>query len=308
MQRTESGLSFSQGGLWISPAIDSGMAGMIWDRANVLAAMKKTDCLRLTVIASDDSFISHNNQKIPIEKALAELICGKSELLSDMAALSFVNPTAIPLHRLRGRYLWFAAEFFPESGNTITVESITVSYPYNSYMQALPEIFTKLDNGSLADLLAMFKLITDETDYEITHFGEELNPDTATGEELERLLSWQGIGVTAIWEESAMRKLLRESARLTRLKGTEEAISELFEILLGKAPVIVTDSADYSFSVKVEYDCVPSGRHHAELLRLLEDFSPAGVVPHLELWRSGTGRIDGGIVLSDDDFGSGFVL
>ncbi|MGN1119559.1 MAG: hypothetical protein ACI4Q4_04320, partial [Oscillospiraceae bacterium] len=106
----------------------------------------------------------------------------------------------------------------------------------------------------------------------------------------------------------AMRKLLRESARLTRLKGTEEAISELFEILLGKAPVIVTDSADYSFSVKVEYDCVPSGRHHAELLRLLEDFSPAGVVPHLELCRSGTGGIDGGIVLSDDDFGSGFVL
>ena len=162
-----------------------------------------------------------------------------------------------------------------------------------------------MDNGNLTDLLAMYSAVTSETDRGLTTLGGRLCPDSASGSELERLLAWQGIGVTAIWEEERLRALVKNSARLIRLKGTVQALSDLFGILLGEKPEIITDSAAASVTVKVEYKAVGSGRRHAELLRLLEDFTPAGVNARLVIKR---GKVPDGFTLSDDSFGSGFVL
>lgn len=301
------GAVFSEGGLWVISPVDSGEAGTVWDRALIDCARPDKGYFRFIAVASDKDHILHNGARIPLENALAEYILGGSSPVEEMSAAAFVDPQTAPLHRLRGRWLLFAMQFFPEKGQSFRLRSVQVECPFRSYMEALPEVFGRTDDGSLSGLLAMYRAVTDETDRRITGFGARLSPELATGKDLERLLSWQGIGVTAIWDEARLRTLIRNSARLVRLKGTREAISELFTILLGETPEINAESGGFSFTVAVSHEAVGSGRRYAELLRLLKDFSPAGVEPRLLIRRGGSGSGDGA-VLSDDSFGSGFIL
>ena len=296
---------FSEGGLWVAPPCDSGESGTVWDSARIECLRPAKGYFRFIAAASDERYIRHNGSEIPLENALAEYILGGSSPVESMSAAAFIDPQTAPLHRLKGRWLLFAVQFFPERGQSFTMKRVELTCPFQSYMQALPEVFSRMDNGNLADLLAMYSAVTSETDRVLTALGESLCPDSASGKELERLLAWQGIGVTAIWEEERLRTLVKNSARLIRLKGSVQALSELFGILLGEKPEITADSNTASVTVTVEYKAVGSGRRHAELLRLLGDFTPAGVNSRLVIRR---GKVPDGFTLSDDSFGSGFVL
>lgn len=296
---------FSEGGLWVAPPCDSGESGTVWDSAIIECARPEKGYFRFIATASDERYLRHNGKDIPLENALAEYILGGNSTMDDMNAAAFIDPHTVPLHHLKGRWLLFAFQFFPERGQSFRIKRVDISGPFLSYMQALPEVFSRTDNGALADLLAMYAAVTNETDSRIVSLGNSLCPDSASGSDLERLLAWQGIGVTAIWEEQRLRMLVKNSARLVRLKGTAQALSDLFEILLGEKPVISMDSAGASVTVTVNYKAVGSGRHYAELLRLLEDFTPAGVRSRLIVKR---GAEPDGFTLSDDPFGSGFVL
>lgn len=297
--------AFSEGGLWVCPPCDSGESGTVWDSARIECLRPERGYFRLIAAASDERYISHNDTKIPIENALAEYILGGSSPVESMNAAVFIDPQTVPLHRLKGRWLLFAVQFFPERGQSFTMKRIELTCPFQSYMQALPEVFSRMDNGNLTDLLALFSAVTLETDRELITFGGRLCPDSAAGKELERLLVWQGIGVTAIWEEERLRSLVKNSARLVRLKGTVQALSDLFGILLGEKPEISEDSTSASVTVTVEHKSVGSGRRYAELLRLLRDFTPAGVNARLVVKRV---EVPDGTTLSDDSFGSGFIL
>ena len=300
------GAVFSAGGLWVAPPADSGEAGTVWGRALIDVERPEKGYFRFIAAASDRDYIEHNGGRIPLERALAEYLMGGSSPVEEMSAAAFIDPSAAPLHRLKGRWLLFAVQFFPEKGQSFRLNSVELECPFRSYMEALPEVFSRTDNGNLEGLLAMYRAVTDETDRRIIGFGRRLSPELASGKDLERLLAWQGIGVTAIWEEKRLRELIKASARLVRLKGTREAISGLFTILLGEEPEIDAPAGSFSFTVTVSHSSIGSGRRYAELLRLLEDFSPAGVKPRLVV--RGGGAAGDGTVLSDDSFGSGFVL
>lgn len=300
----DGGAAFCGGGLWVSPAVDSGADGTIWDAALVDCIRPEKGSFRFIAAASDSDHILHDGREIPLTQALADYIRGGASPIEELDAAVFVDADIIPLHRLRGRWLLFAMQFFAGQDSDFTVKSVGVRTSDETYMDLLPEVFRKTDNGTLEDMLAMFRAVTDETDREIMNLENRLDPDRAKGRDLERLLSWQGTGVTAIWEEDRLRRLIKNSARLVRLKGTEQALSELFEILLGEKPVITAEKGALSFSVEVSHTAVRSGRHYAELLRLLKDFSPVGITPRLVVKRTG----DEDMTLSDDRFGSGFVL
>ena len=303
-EKADGAAAFGEGGLWVSPAVDSGEDGTVWDTALIDCIRPEKGSFRFIAAASDSDYIEHDGGKIPLTKALADYIRGGASPVEELDAAVFVDADAVPLHKLRGRWLLFAVQFFPEQGSAFMMKSVSVSCSAASYMELLPEVFAKTDNGALNDLLAMYRAVTDETDRSILGLERRLDPDRATGKDLERLLAWQGIGVTAIWEEQRLRELIKNSARLVRLKGTQEALSELFEILLGEKPIITAEKGAMSFSAEVSREAVKSGRHYAELLRLLKDFSPAGITPRLVIRRAGAEDM----TLSDDRFGSGFII
>ncbi len=302
-------LRLFDGGIWISRAIDSGETGTVWDKAEISSVPLENGFFRFTALARDEDNISVGNESYPAETALAAAVKGAPMLIEGLAAVSYVNPRTAPLHTLKGRFLWFLLEGFPEKGGYVGVSRVNVYCPHISFMSALPEVFARNDDGNLTSLLALYKEVFDRLDREITDFGRRLCPDTASGEDLARLVSWQGIKLSDIWGEDKLRRVVKSSARLIRLKGTCAALSELFEILLGKAPEITENSADFSFTVTIEHGSVPSGRHHAELLSLLRDFTPVGITSRLVLKNEARGGgLDNGTSLTDDAFGSGFII
>ncbi len=306
-------LVFSRGGVMISPCLDSGERGTVWDRAEIEFPAARSGYFGLSVFSSDKLSVDVGGREAPFERVLSEIADGKrlSELDADIAAVSFLSPDTAPLHTLRGRYAWFIIEAFPENGGEILIDGIKISYPCRSYMEALPEIVRRTDNGALASLLAMYKTVFDKLDRRIVDLDGELDIDTARGEALRRLADWQGIPLSGVWGEEVLRRVTRESARLIRRKGTKAALSRLFELLLGEAPYIEenTNGDPFSFTVRVRYSLIPDGAHHRELLYLLREFSPAGTTPGLLLDKDGGGAsLGGGAPLSDEEFDSGIIL
>lgn len=306
-------LVFSKGGLLISPCLDSGAAGTVWDKAEITFPPQQDGYFCFTAFSSDKLTVDVGGQKTSFERVLEEISAGRqlSDIAADITAVRFISPDTAPLHRLRGRYAWFIAEAFPENGGTIRVDRIKISYPFISYMQALPEIVRRTDNGELASMLAMYKTVFDKTDRRIVEFDDELDIDRAQGEALNRLVSWQGIPLSGVWGEDILRSVTRESAWLIRRKGTKAALSRLFELLLGEPPMIEENSGGdpFSFTVKVRYSLIPDGARHRELLYLLNEFSPAGTTPRLLLDKEGgAAALGGNAALCDEEFDSGIIL
>lgn len=311
--RTEDGaLIFSEGGAMLSPCLDSGESGTIWDRAEISFPPERGGYFRITVLSSDSLAVNIGGRSALFEQALEEIFTGGdiSELTADAAAVSYISPDTAPLHALRGRYLWFIVEAFPEKGGRIRLNSVKICYPFRSLMDALPEIVRRTDSGRLASMLAAYRTVFDRLDRRIADFDSELDIDSAGGEALQRLVSWQGIPISRIWGDEILRNVTRESAQLIRRKGTKAALLRLFELLLGEAPIIEENSGGaFSFTVRVRYGLVPDGAHHRELLYLLKEFTPAGIVPRLLLERDGGGAsLGGGTTLSDEAFDSGIIL
>ncbi len=304
-------LSMSENGVWISEAIDSGESGTIWDKAEISFDILGNGFFRFTAVVSDSDSVSLGAESYPVEMVLRAVCDGARASFENLSAVSFINPSIVPLHTLKGRFLWFFAEGFPEKKGSVRISRIKVRCPHISLINALPEVFFKDDDGTLTSLLAVYKNVFDRLDGEITGFGERLDPDSASGEDLKRLVSWQGIRVSDIWGEDKLRKVVKASARLIRMKGTRSAVSEIFEILLGEKPEITEDTEGFSFTVTVDYNSVPSGRHHFELLSLLRDFTPVGITSRMVLKNNSgiTGKaLDEGLSLTDDTFGSGFII
>ncbi len=307
--RTEGGaLIFSEGGAMLSPCLDSGVSGTVWDRAEIGFPPESGGYFRITVFSSDRMDVDIAGQSAPFEQALEAIFSGGN--IPELTAVRYISPDTAPLHTLKGRYLWFIVEAFPEKGGVIRLDSIRISYPFRSLMDALPEIVRRTDSGKLASMLAAYRTVFDRLDRKIADFDSELDIDSAGGEALQRLVSWQGIPVSRIWGEEILRSVTKESARLIRRKGTKAALLRLFELLLGEAPVIEENSGGaFSFTVRVRYGLVPDGAHYRELLYLLKEFTPAGIVPRLLLERDGGGAsLGGGTTLSDEEFDSGIIL
>ncbi|MGN0596289.1 MAG: hypothetical protein ACI4J1_03040, partial [Ruminiclostridium sp.] len=204
---------FGKGGIMISPCLDSGEKGTVWDKAEIVYPTSQNGYFCFTAFSSDSMYAEVGGQKTPVSRILEDIASGRqlSEFDSDITAVRFINPDNAPLHGLKGRYLWFIAEAFPEKDGAIAISSIKIRYPHISLMNALPEIIRRTDNGNLASMLALYKTVFDKLDSRIVNFDDELDIDLAQGEALKRLVSWQGVPVSDIWGEEILRRVTRES-------------------------------------------------------------------------------------------------
>lgn len=326
----ESGVFLSESGIWAAFALDSAETDTKWDNVEIDFKCSENSFFRFTAFAMNKTTVKMADEEVSLSDNISKFYdsANKFTVLDEINAISYVNCHKAPLSSLRGKYLWIIVEAFPETGTSVEINRIKVTYPLNSYIEALPEIFRKNDNGNLTALLGMYKAVFDELDNKLVAIDDEFDIEKANGESFERLISWQGIEISPIWGEDKLRLVLKNSAELVRMKGTKFALSKLFTILLDKPPIIKerTNNSIFDVSVIIDYNSVPSGRHHAELIKLMKEFTPAGVNSRLILTRNGTALdnsylgndtvlndntaviIDDKAVLSDNSFDSGLII
>ena len=301
-------LSFNKTGWWISNTLDSGTNGTIWDHVDISHKLDPNSFFRFTAFASNKLTVNIGGAETPTQEALKAIMEGDPSMISsDIRAVTFVNPHSAPMHMLKGRYLWFVVEAVPDNGKKLEISSLTIHYPYQTYLDALPECFGRNDNGQLASMLALYRAVFNNVDQQISEFDRQLDIDTADTAMLEKLQEWQGIKTGSLWGDDALREMVRRSSRLIRMKGTQTALAEMLEILLGH-PADIDITGRSEFTVTVDYDDVPSGRHHSELIRLIKEFTPVGIQGRLVLRRNNSTTHDDTLLLSDDSFDSGMIL
>lgn len=286
----DTGAIFFENGTIASYALDSAENDTVWDNVCINFSCSPNSFFRFTAFALNKKTIVLGDHEITIDdKLLSEILINKNRniLLSELKAISYIIPHQAPLQMLKGRYLWFIIEAFPEPNSTLIISQVLIKYPLISYMESIPEIFRREDNGNLSSMLSMCKVIFDELDQQIVDVGKIFDIETADRNNLNRLAAWQGLPVSDIWGDEKIRQLLLCSSWLIRMKGTKAALLKLLEILLGKAPLIneCADGLPYCYSVFIDYKNVPSGKHYTELLKLIRSFSPAGVTPRVVLLR-----------------------
>ena len=77
----------------------------------------------------------------------------------------------ILLHDVSGRYLWFAMEIYEQPGQHLAIEKIKISFPRQSWISYLPEIYQSSDKDMFYErFLAVFQTLYEELNDQIKKY------------------------------------------------------------------------------------------------------------------------------------------
>ena len=203
----------------------------------------------------------------------------------------------ILLHDVSGRYLWFAMEIYEQPGQHLSIEKIKISFPRQSWLSYLPEIYQSSDKSMFYErFLAVFQTLYEEVNDEIRNMPDYLDIDGAEGEYLKWLARWLDINEGYMWSEQQMRELLKKARYIYKYRGTSNAILELARLYIGNKDVYLVEnhkvraheteenSRDYGnlygddpfrFQVLVKEEYIPTTREYQTLNKILEEVKPA---------------------------------
>ncbi len=207
----------------------------------------------------------------------------------------------ILLHEVSGRYLWFAMEIYEQPGQHLGIEKIKISFPRQSWISYLPEIYQSTDKNMFYErFLAVYQTMYEELNDVIRNMPSFLDIDGAEGHYLKWLGKWLDINEGYMWSEDQLRELLKKARYIYKYRGTPNAILELARLYTGNKDVYLVEnhrerdceteesSRDYEnlygtdsfrFQVLVKEEFIPSTREYKTLTRILEEVKPA----HMEM-------------------------
>lgn len=202
------------------------------------------------------------------------------------------------LHEVRGRYLWFVIEIFPQGRERFGIREIMLYFPGKTWLHYLPELYEEADReqGFLERYLGIFQTIYEDFDAVIQRVPQELWIDSAQEEFLyfiASLLDWKD---TYAWPEEKLRILLRHVVLLYRMRGTRQALAWLIALSVGEKPYILEyhqlspfrgsgerekllsklyGNDPYVFNVFLSESAVPTEKEYKTVLKIMDEVRPA---------------------------------
>ncbi|HEX6038198.1 phage tail protein [Longimicrobium sp.] len=255
-------------------AVDSGVAGTVWHRLFVEAALPPRCGIVLHLAATetystpadDAEWFAHRfgdaeaddagaprgawmpvRSEIPFHPGLL-----KAEPQRDRAGVftALVQRGGRRVRALRGRYLWVRAELTGDGLATPELAAVRVQGSRFSYRdQYLPELYHEQEFGDDADVradrstpadfldrfLANFEGVLTGIEDRVAHAHLLTDPRTVPAESLEWLASWIGTGFDAALPVDRRRALLAAAPELAGLRGTVHGLRRVLDICTGGA-------------------------------------------------------------------------
>jgi phage tail-like protein len=255
-------------------AVDSGVAGTVWHRLFVEAALPPRCGIVLRLAATetystpadDAEWFAHRfgdvegedadaprgawmpaRSEIPFHSGLL-----KAEPKRDRAGLftALVQRSGRRVRALRGRYLWVRAELEGDGLATPELAAVRVQGSRFSYRdQYLPELYHEQEFGEDADapstrstpadflerFLANFEGVLTGIEDRVAHAHLLTDPRTVPAESLEWLAGWIGTGFDAALPEARRREMLAAAPELARLRGTVRGLRRALDLATGGA-------------------------------------------------------------------------
>ncbi len=285
-------------------SIDLLEKGMTYHRLFIDCNFSKESNLKVCIRSSDNPYILIGQSPIKIDEYLLDpnvTLDNKEELFKDNESVQYHKTNDMLLHAIKGRYIWIYMCIFDIDEQHSMVNSLTLEYPQNSFVEYLPEIY-HANNDFLKRYLSIFQSIYLDMERKIDKLPALLDSDLATGEGLEYLASWLGIyNEGGILNEEQFRYLVQNAIYLNKTKGTVKSIIDMVKLYTGEEPFVVeyfnlknsiqTDryrkqlydeiytSSQYEFSVIIQDDtCFKNGCKIDSLAKLIDKVRPAHTI------------------------------
>ena len=264
MEITAGGLVFrSEGetgvGRFITRIFDSGERGMVWHRLTIETEHCGGDDIRMTVFTSDKDEIRYGGETRGINELLHDETLSfdeKAEAFGSCVKKRLTGVSDALLHDVSGRYLWVLTEVYSSHSSPAAVKSMRIFLPASSWIDYLPQIYRKSDEGThfLERYLGIFQTFYEELEFEIGDISRRFDPESAESDFLVWLAEWLNITDVGLWKEEKLRKLLLMSVELYRRRGTRGSLSDVIELYTGEKPFIVENAEIREFSGTKSYD------------------------------------------------------
>lgn len=299
--------------IYISKPFDSLQSSTIWHRLRLKIDLPSSASYTLKIYANDSPEI-----KLPRNEKAKDNVLDLNDYLSDstidigrkldifdaIGAKSYESPTDILLYGFKGRYLWICLEIVSYERVPVVIDSVKIEFPKVTFMDYLPEIYRKneTENSFLTRFLGIFQSIYVDLEDEIDFVALNFDPDRTTKDFLSWIASWLSVKDAAIWGEKRLRKLIKESVKIYKMKGTKRAISRIVEEYTGIEPIIVEQfdvkenmvykkqkdvienlfgDNGYVFTVMVPGVHVKDNESYVELLKVINSVKPVDSICNL---------------------------
>jgi len=290
--------------VFLSRVLDSREPEMDWHRLSIKGNEQEEAVFRLSVYTSNqDTFLYEEKEiawsdfirreDIPIEEKCR---CMEPYLQKQINSMDDVL-----LHEVKGRYLWIMLEMY-QQGENIVLHDIKISFPKQTWMKYLPEIYQQADYEKtfLQRYLGIFQTMHEDLNQRIHESAQLFDMETAEGEFLNWLAEWLAIGESYIWSEEQLRRLLAEGVPLYKRRGTRQGIIDFVTLYTGEKPFLLENhqlqyfrkdkkqaerlhrlygSNPYSFTVLVREEVLHSVQEQKTLVQIIEGVKPV----HMEL-------------------------
>ena len=246
-------------GRFITRIFDSGERGMVWHRLTIETEQCTDEDIRMTVYATDKDEIRYRGETRGIKDVLYDETLSFDERIEAFEPYLKKRITGVRdalLHSVSGRYLWVLTEVYSVRQAPAAVKSMRIFLPASSWIDYLPQIYRKSDEGThfLERYLGIFQTFYEELEYELDDISRYFDPESAESEFLVWLADWLNITDTGLWKEDKLRKLLLSAVELYRRRGTRGSLSDMIELYTGEKPFIVENAEIREFSGTRSYD------------------------------------------------------
>jgi len=200
---------------------DAGSEAVQWHRLVVDHQQSAAGTqLRVAYVASDES--------MPVDDSLAAVEAATEGRWQTASATDDVL-----LASATGQYLTVRIELVGTERASPRVESVRASWPRQSYLQYLPELYQKEGkDGLLEQYLAVFGTLFVDLEREIKTTTELFDPHAVPAEALPWLAEWLGVETPDSWPTAAIRARLARAPDHQPTRGTKDGLRNMLALYL----------------------------------------------------------------------------
>jgi len=154
---------------------------------------------------------------------------------------SRLNPRDMLLGGKGGRYVWLRIRFLASGERSTVLRGLTAWFPRQSYLRYLPAVYGEDGNGSdfLERYLSLFETFFSASERTIDRIARWFDADAVSDAYLRWLAGWLHVAYDESWPEEKLRRLIKESPALFRIRGTRDGMIRLIELYTEERPFLV---------------------------------------------------------------------
>ncbi|MDR1354301.1 MAG: phage tail protein [Oscillospiraceae bacterium] len=228
-------------GGYVSKVLDSGEPQTSWGRLVVDGQFYDGCEYTIYSFATEDNRISYDGKEMDwgfFLNSTQFTFAEKINVLEAAGAQVNVRFDDVLIADQIGRYFVFAIQIFSEQ--EVVIRGVDVSFPKETLMQYLPEVFSSKASDFFERYMAIFGSILFDRRLLLAKLPDYVDIDKAPDDVLPILADWLGIGFSMeVWGPDKFRKILKMAKEMSKFRGTKQALEEGLGVFLGEIPIVM---------------------------------------------------------------------